>query len=834
MLIPPIIYAINLIYSFPSADLIELLENNIPSFRGPDHNDDNIFDTLFSDYDQVVGEIKPDEKLSSNQFACEIEENEDLTALVDLNREYQAILITTLQSLEEELKHNQRRQRELDQEILNCSPDLEFETKEDRHRIITKGSLSIFAYPYFKDQHLYSHPSNEDTRKKRNGLELDVWINDPKIFSYQDRITLKELVKEDAVRKKSSRLRLQQIAERDVLRQLEEVSSLPDDVLFANRYEEYDWERISVEMSRLSSRSSRACQLQWQNRLHPSVNVEPFSKREDDTLRKFAMKKSGDWDLIATELGTGRTAIACFVRVMTRHSVNTNNRDWHHTEDLRLKTIVSHCRLGNFIPWAKVSFFMERRDRNQCQQRFVNNLRDNTMKGCFSPVEDMLLILGNTLFQRNWSKIQEVVPTRTPMQLHSRFSNFLESNASSWSEEEDRTLLQQIKKHGLGDWVKVSQELNRTRIECNQRFRFLTDGLRRNSWFGLSSILYQEKPGLGRKRQEEIQKRLSEEFCQWKEEQGISDQGPGPEVKLPDGEIVDIRSLKRFISHLQTSLPSPPPPQSLPPLVKSSVPVSAPERLIKIPVLMKQPSVKRKARSEVKKKTVVVRRRQKKRPSEVSLKSLKSLKSQTDRSISKLFKSTWFIENKLSWTDVDLEMLAAGGLSLGKIINISKIPWTGTTRPETSPDNKETAVFERIRTKYISGNNNSLHVPTLPSSQSYKPAEVVKTYGRKARTGEKPRAREEKCEKIDLVPPCLSTLVGYRGLLARTAEAEPDRQPDQRSLVVSEEHRAADQLLTKRFIQMFLWPALMASVHPPEQETLFSDSEEDEDVIVLD
>ena len=286
--------------------------------------------------------------------------------------------------------------------------------------------------------------------------------------------------------------------------------------------------------------------------------------------------------------------------------------------------------------------------------------------------------------------------------------------------------------------------------------------------------------------------------------------------------------------HLQASLPSPEPPQPLPPLVKSSVPVPTPERISKIPPLNQQPSVKRKSRSVARKKTVVVRerRRQKKRASEPSL------KSRTDRSIAKLFKCTWFLENILGGTgklsDADLEMFAVGGLAVGRIINISKIPWTEITQPKTSLGDKETQIFQRFRSKFVSGNNNSLHVPSLASSQPYKPIKVIKTYGRKPRVTEKTKVSDEKFEKINFIPPCLSTLVGYRGLLARAADIDPDGQSGERSLELRGEHRVADELLVRRFLQVFLWPALMATVPPPKQETVFTDSEGDDDIIVLD
>ena len=109
--------------------------------------------------------------------------------------------------------------------------------------------------------------------------------------------------------------------------------------------------------------------------------------------------------------------------------------------------------------------------------------------------------------------------------------------------------------------------------------------------------------------------------------------------------------------------------------------------------------------------------------------------------------------------------------------------------------------------------------------------------------------------KLDFVPPNVATLVGFRGLLlTNTYLADPDnhsenikREKDSvdetvrrgfepgavgveepRERIVSTAHMEVDRLLVQRFLQFFLWPAKMSSIPPCKQETLFSDSSDED------
>ena len=406
--------------------------SSMPLFR--DYNIDDIIQAKEVELTEVAEDnedLNSESELEdSGESSDEEELPVDFNSLLDLNNAYMEQLSKVLQTLQLELQRNQERQQQIDQEIHDLNVEQEYLGLQTRnqHRIISRKALSVFVSPYFKDKDIYFPPPNLDTITKKHSFELDVWIDYPKKFSAEERIKLKGFVREDAIRMRSSKLKQEmerlknqfvrltgedpekeEIA--DQLSQYEDklraIETLPEEELFADRFEDYDWAKISATDFR-GSRGPRVCQLQWQNIVHPAVNTSSFSPDEDKLLRKLAEAlNSQDWDSIAKEMETGRTAIACFVRYMTRHNIVVNNRRWEKTEDDRLRRLVAHCRLNKYVPWQKVAYFMERRTKDQCYQRFVFSLRDNIRKGPYSEAEDMLLVMGEkvevTLLQNIFS-----------------------------------------------------------------------------------------------------------------------------------------------------------------------------------------------------------------------------------------------------------------------------------------------------------------------------------------------------------------------------------------------------------------------------------------------
>ena len=581
---------------------------------------------------------------------------------------------------------------------------------------------------------------------------------------------------------------------------------------------------------------------------------------------------------------------------MTRHNVVINNRKWERSEDDRLRRLIAHCRINNYIPWTKVAYYMERRTKEQCYQRYVYSLKDIIKKGPFSEAEDMLLFIGEKLYKTDWVKISEMLPQRTPIQLHCRFNHFLKSDHKPWIEEEDVALLEQVRKHGLRDWVLVANELklqiggDRTRSQCRQRFQYIYKCFKKNPALALGNIEYKDgQDNIAKRRLEEIYDKLSERFEEWKlaelnagtfdDPSGVKTVAGFGHIVLPNGEVVCRRSLTRFIRFIQEFLPAPNPPQPIPRLerrTKRCLPHHV-EPLFKRP--LSKPKVP-KAKKAKKLKITGYEHQKFKRVQKKKLGNRERLgkahfKTVLDRNITKFFRPTWILRNNklgymaFRYSDKDVEMLATAGAGLGHILKMKTIPFNEET---SGAQDNESRLLQALREKQLLGHHQNPLAPAAASSPKVRRT-YGKTYSRKtvkesnsrvatplseAGSGVDPSEGSSQISnkrKLDFVPPNVATLVGFRGLLLTNSYlADPDnhsenikREKDSvdetvrrgfdpravameedREKIVSTAHMEADQLLVQRFLQLFLWPAKMSSIPPCKQETLFSDSSDED------
>ena len=578
---------------------------------------------------------------------------------------------------------------------------------------------------------------------------------------------------------------------------------------------------------------------------------------------------------------------------MTRHNVVINNRKWERSEDDRLRRLIAHCRINNYIPWTKVAYYMERRTKEQCYQRYVYSLKDVIKKGPFSEAEDMLLFLGEKLFKTDWVKICEMLPQRTPIQLHCRFNHFLKSDHKPWIEEEDVALLEHVRKHGLRDWVLVANELklqiggDRTRSQCRQRFQFIYKCFKKNPAMALGNIEYKDgQDNIAKRRLEEIYDKLSERFDEWKLAELNAGTFDDPSevktakgfghIELPNGEVVSRRSLTRFIRFIQEFLPAPNPPEPIPRLERRTK-----RCLPHVEPLFKRPLSKPKLPKSKKLKITGYDHQKFKRVKKRMLAGNRdrlgkaNFKTVLDRNITKFFRTTWILRNNklgymaFRYSDKDVEMLATGGVGLGHILKM-KTNFFNKEIANTQDD--ESWLLQTLREKQLLGHNRDPLLAVEASSPKVRRT-YGKTYGRQtvkksnsrvatplSEAGSEVDPSEKSSQmlnkrKLDFVPPNVATLVGFRGLLlTNTYLADPDnhsenikREKDSvdetvrrgyepgavgveepRERIVSTAHMEVDRLLVQRFLQFFLWPAKMSSIPPCKQETLFSDSSDED------
>lgn len=265
-----------------------------------------------------------------------------------------------------------------------------------RERALTESHLPkkhnrIASYyfcgkPYFKQLDLFCAPPNSDYLYRKNVKKeffpidhLDAF----KPWSAKDKLFLVNGVKEqllqflmstqrDAARKVKSNTRQGAKARQSILddrslqrKKLNELFELANESSF-----EIDWFTISTKD--LDGRHSvNECMGIWLNNLMPTLNRTKWTEKDDEKLLSVADEHNcQNWDKIGKELD-GRSGYDCIIRyqgLMNDQNILKNCR-WTKQEDEMLLDAIETCRIGNFIPWSKVTDKLPMRTKLQVYQR---------------------------------------------------------------------------------------------------------------------------------------------------------------------------------------------------------------------------------------------------------------------------------------------------------------------------------------------------------------------------------------------------------------------------------------------------------------------------------
>lgn len=316
-------------------------------------------------------------------------EQSEVRRCLSLNRKYQAII-------EEELR---RTERSLLENI-----ELQLGLTHMTQRSIAQAEALVFkrlsscSNPYFKDKSKEGPPDNEDTKLRKSIGQPYPFEKASKPWSKEENKILADAVKSDVLATKLTPL-LQRIEaltprkskteeeEREIENLkavIEQTKSLP----LANLVENYalpiDWEDISYKM--LPSRTPSQCEIYWYNELHPLLNKDLWTKDEDKQLLKLANENNNeDWNKIAHELKTNRSAVQCLGRFQKSLHKGFLKSKWNEEEDKQLLEAVKMCGLG---AWEKVSSLLEGRTGAQCMHRYTKSIDPNIRRGKWDAEED--------------------------------------------------------------------------------------------------------------------------------------------------------------------------------------------------------------------------------------------------------------------------------------------------------------------------------------------------------------------------------------------------------------------------------------------------------------
>ena len=245
------------------------------------------------------------------------------------------------------------------------------------------------------------------------------------------------------------------------------------------------WIEIAEKMP---GRSRKQCRKRWAQSLDQNIKRGKWTDEENQLLIYFAANydgpEYGKWSFIASQI-PGRTAAQC--RQKWNISLNPYIKDgsWTQEEDKLLTDLVS---LYDSSPkWIEISGQIPGRTDLQCRQRWLTSLDPEIKRGSWTDEEERLLInLVSLHGDSNWSLISEQISGRTPKQCRSKWIESLDSkvNHCRWSIEEDQKLTDLVLLHGNSNWALVAEQIpGRTADQCREKWtNSLDPSIKRGDW----------------------------------------------------------------------------------------------------------------------------------------------------------------------------------------------------------------------------------------------------------------------------------------------------------------------------------------------------------------
>ena len=181
------------------------------------------------------------------------------------------------------------------------------------------------------------------------------------------------------------------------------------------------------------------------------------------------------------------------VKIDEKEENNINTNNLNDTAEPKINPL-------NNINWSKIAEKLENKNARQCQTRWQNILDPNRVKGPWTKEEDKKLIdLVKKFGPEKWSNISSYLPGRLGKQCRERWYNHLNPcvRKTGWSKEEEWMLFLLHRKYG-NSWSIFSEKIPGR-----------TDNTIKNHW---NSIMKKNIVGINNQYQEMIKGKTKEEI----------------------------------------------------------------------------------------------------------------------------------------------------------------------------------------------------------------------------------------------------------------------------------------------------------------------------------
>ncbi|ORZ20417.1 hypothetical protein BCR42DRAFT_370116 [Absidia repens] len=219
-----------------------------------------------------------------------------------------------------------------------------------------------------------------------------------------------------------------------------------------------DWNRVSSLY--VKTKPPMNCMIQWTTQDHPAINKSPWKNKESKELGELVelYGYEGNWERIASELKTDRTAGQCFSHYQAKFKGYDQKRPWTAEDDQALQDAVALIGERN---WQQVAVLIGGRSGQQCLHRWVKSINPAIRRSRWTSEEDAALKASVAVYGAGaWSYIQRHIPGRTDMQCRERWTNVLDPNLvhGQFTPEEMERLKELVNKHGR-KWSVIAEHM---------------------------------------------------------------------------------------------------------------------------------------------------------------------------------------------------------------------------------------------------------------------------------------------------------------------------------------------------------------------------------------